>query len=56
MILSLDQASLEELNDYFGELRTDNSYTEPEPIELGEEHVQKYQKSPSGRCGAPFGK
>ena len=39
MVLSLDHASLEELNDYFGELWSENTYMEPAPIELGEDHV-----------------
>ena len=39
MVLSLDHASLEELNDYFGELCSENTYMAPAPIELGEDHV-----------------
>ena len=39
MVLSLDHASLEELNDYFGELCSENTYMEPAPIELGEDRA-----------------
>ena len=36
MVLSLNHAFLEDkLNDYFGELCTDNTYMEPEPLEIG---------------------
>ena len=39
LVLSRDHASLVELKDYYGELCTDNTYTEPEPIEHGKDHV-----------------
>lgn len=39
MVLSRDHAFLEELNDYFGELCTDNTYMEPEPLEIENDHM-----------------
>ena len=39
MVLSLDHAFLEELNDYFGELCTDNTYMEPEPLKIENDHM-----------------
>lgn len=39
MVLSLDHAFLEELNDYFGELCTENTYMEPEPLEIENDHM-----------------
>ena len=39
MVLSLDHTFLEELNDYFGELCTDNTYMEPEPLEIENDHM-----------------
>ena len=68
MVLSLDHASLEELNVYFGELCTDNTYTlKPEPLELGEDHVipdtserqawnslQQIRKTATGPDGIPY--
>ena len=67
MVLSLDHASLEELNDYFGELCSENTYMEPAPIELGEDHVipeiterqawnslQQVSKTATGPDGIPY--
>ena len=39
MVLSLDHAFLEELNDYFGELCTYNTYMEPEPLKIENDHM-----------------
>ena len=36
-VLSLDHDSLRELNNYFAELCTDDVYTAPKPLEIGEE-------------------
>ena len=67
MVLSLDHAFLEELNDYFGELYTDNTYMEPEPLEIGNDHIipeitesqawkslQQRRKTAAGPDGIPY--